>query len=70
MKKFLHIEENEDGTTLMRFCIDAEVIHEFLVPMAITDWLEGIQASIGDDLVDRVVEDMIHIPNGTEMLND
>jgi hypothetical protein len=70
MKKFMSIEDNEDGTCLMRMCIDGLTIVEFLTPTTLHELIGEVDSFVPDALSQGMADRMIYIPSGPEMLNE
>lgn len=70
MKKFLSIDDNEDGTCLMRICIDGLTIVEFLTPMTLHELIGEANSFVPGAVAEGMADRMIYIPSGPEMLND
>jgi hypothetical protein len=70
MKKFLSIDDNEDGTCLMRICTDGLTILEFLTPMTLHELIGEANSFVHGEVAEVLADRMIYIPSGPEMLND
>ena len=69
MKKFISIDDNEDGTCLMRICIDGLTIVEFLTPMTLNELIGEANIVVPNAVSQGMADHMIYIPSGPEMLN-
>lgn len=64
MKRFIHMEDNEDGTMTMTMCVDEENEDTFLLQMSFDDIIASITNNEGvRALAIGVSETLIEIPN-------
>lgn len=64
MKRFIHMEDNEDGTMTLTMCVDEKNEQMFLIQMSIDDVANSTvnnQAML--DMAADVADNFIEIPN-------
>lgn len=55
-KKFINIEQNPDGSTTVRYCLDGAKIVEYITQTSINDMVIDTPEYLDIDLIDKMVD--------------